>query len=731
MLYIFLIVYIIFFILNSYVYKKKINLPNVIITLWVLSSVLSMFGFYDMFVPGNTTYTYILFFIISLELFSILFYKVLFKKIYKPREPKKDYESEKINFKILNIILFVLIIIMIIFVFPSLKLLISGGSFSDIRDAYLNCENFSNKLQMFISLVLFPLGDAIGIYAIIQYVQKKKISYTLVLYLIFMAEVILYTGGRGKLVYIVIIMICALMDKYKNNVIRIIKENKAVMIAMGIIAIVVTIITLQRNLQGKGLIYNIYCYFAGNINLLGVYLNDPERFLLTTDNLLYGQILISGFSYPIIFLLEILGLDIKAGLYIAYEVTQSFIPISPNTTINNSVTAIYFALRDFGILGVFIYAAVIAFFFAYIYKRKEENDNLLNKAIYFLFIRCSIFLIFDFNFANTGNILTFIYLILLYIICVEKKGVNGDKCLFMSKILGYIKKPQYILFLLDRKRIITLKDETYLKIMYEKTLKKQLNLESPKTFNEKLQWLKLYDRNPKYIKMVDKYEVKEYISKVIGKEYVIPTLGIYENFEDIDFAKLPNKFIIKGTHDSGSTVICKDKKSFDYEEAKRKINKFTKQNYFYNGREWPYKNVKPRIIIEKYMEDPKDEVLRDYKFMCFNGKVKCSFVCSDRYTDEGLKVTFFDVDWNKLPFERHYPSSNKEISRPVNYELMIELSEKLAKDIPFVRVDWYEIDGKVYFGELTFYPGNGLEEFTPEEYDEILGSWIELPSVRK
>ena len=301
----------------------------------------------------------------------------------------------------------------------------------------------------------------------------------------------------------------------------------------------------------------------------------------------------------------------------------------------------------------------------------------------------------------------------------------------VRKLLAYIKKPQYILLLLDQKRILTLKDETYLKLLYKKTLQKELNLNNPKTFNEKLQWLKLYDRNPKYTMMVDKYEVKKYISDIIGEEYIIPTLGIYEKFEDIDFSKLPNQFVVKCTHDSASTIICKDKSNFNYIEAKKKISRCLKKNYFYAGREWAYKDVKPRIIVEKYMEELNEETLRDYKFMCFNGKVKCSFVCSNRYSKEGINVDFYDTDWVKMPFERHYKNSSQNIEKPKNYELMVKLSEKLSESIPFVRVDLYEINGKVYFGELTFYPGNGMEEFTPEKYDEILGSWICLPNGKE
>ncbi len=276
-----------------------------------------------------------------------------------------------------------------------------------------------------------------------------------------------------------------------------------------------------------------------------------------------------------------------------------------------------------------------------------------------------------------------------------------------------------------------LSDEAYIKLMYYCIMDRKVNLKNPQTFNEKLQWLKLYNRNPIYTMMVDKYEVKKYIAETIGEEYLIPTLGIYSSFNEIDFNKLPNQFVIKCTHDSGGVVICKDKTKLDINSAREKINKNLKNNFFYVGREWPYKDVKPRIIIEEYIDDHKNEDLNDYKFMCFNGKVKCSFVCSERRSKEGLKVTFFDLDWNKMPFERHYPYSKKNIAKPENYTKMIELSEKLSKNLPFVRIDFYEVNGKIYFGEITFFPGNGTEEFTPEEYDYLLGSWIELPERNK
>lgn len=301
----------------------------------------------------------------------------------------------------------------------------------------------------------------------------------------------------------------------------------------------------------------------------------------------------------------------------------------------------------------------------------------------------------------------------------------------IQTIKKIIKYPPYFIWLLDQKNIIRIPDKLYLKILYKIVLKKKLDLKNPKTFNEKLQWLKLYDRNPEYTKMVDKYEAKEYVSSIIGEEYIIPTLGVYDKFEDINFDKLPNQFVLKCTHDSGGLAICKNKKELDIDSLKSKIERRLRYQYFYSGREWPYKNIKPRIIIEKYMEDKKNEDLLDYKFMCFNGKVKCSFVCSNRNSEEGLNVDFYDLNWNKMPFERHYKISNVEIEKPKNYELMIKLAEKLSENTIFLRVDFYEINGKVYFGELTFYPGSGCEEFTPEEYDKILGDWIKLPKRKK
>lgn len=421
-------------------------------------------------------------------------------------------------------------------------------------------------------------------------------------------------------------------------------------------------------------------------------------------------------------------------------------------------------------------------------------------------------------------------------------------------------------------------DATFLRIDYWLRFGKKLNLKNPQTFNEKLQWLKLYDRRPDYITMVDKISVKEYVAKRIGKEFIIPTLGVWSKPEDIDWDALPNQFVIKWNHDSGSIVICNDKKVFDKDAAIKKLSYGAKVNGFWYGREWPYKGVKPMLLAEKYLDcgnnvrtdlidykffcfegEPKyiqviqdrrtretidffdinwnhqefiglvdsnssichasqipkkpsnlDEMviiarklskgmqfsridlyeveqktyfgeitlypasglgeflpgewnkiigdmlnlsgvngggykimiindlidmtrvyneLVDYKFMCFNGKVRCCFTCTDRFSGNGLKVTFYDNDWNIMPFERDHPRETTPIQKPYCYEEMKKAAEKLSEGLPFARIDFYEINKQPYFGEITLYPGSGHEAFQPKEWDYTLGSWIKMPNA--
>lgn len=280
-----------------------------------------------------------------------------------------------------------------------------------------------------------------------------------------------------------------------------------------------------------------------------------------------------------------------------------------------------------------------------------------------------------------------------------------------KSIINYIKKPYKILIYLAKKNKIYIRDDYFLKLQYKDIIGKKLNLENPKTFNEKLQWLKLNDRKDIYTTMVDKYEVKDYVANIIGKEYVIPTLGIYDKFEDINFENLPNQFVMKCTHDSGSTIVCKDKSKLNIKQIKNKLNKCLKKNFYYEGREWPYKNVKPRIIIEEYMEDSVEKELRDYKFYCFDGKVDYCMLCLERNLGKP-KFLYFDREW-KLKKEMSYDGQNKEndidYRKPDKIEKMFQMASYLSKGMKFVRIDMYNVNGKIYFGEYTFYPSSGLD----------------------
>lgn len=270
-------------------------------------------------------------------------------------------------------------------------------------------------------------------------------------------------------------------------------------------------------------------------------------------------------------------------------------------------------------------------------------------------------------------------------------------------------------------------DKLFIKIKFWLNTGYWPNLKNPKSFNEKLQWLKLYDRNPEYTVMVDKIKSKEWVyDKLNDKTVIIPTIGVWESIEDLNLDSLPDKFVLKTNHDSGCVHICTDKSKFDIDKAKKDLDKSLRNNYFYVGREWPYKNVKPLIFAEKLLEFDSSGDVPDYKLMCFNGKVVCSFVCTGRNTPEGLHVTFFDRDWNVLPLERKYKKSTVAISKPKNYEKMVRYAEVLSAGIDFLRVDFYSNGDNIYIGELTFYPGNGWESFNPIEWDYRLGEYINI-----
>lgn len=290
---------------------------------------------------------------------------------------------------------------------------------------------------------------------------------------------------------------------------------------------------------------------------------------------------------------------------------------------------------------------------------------------------------------------------------------------------GVLTSPRRLISVLGARGYLNwMPDALYLKIVFPGYTGYKLDIKNPKTFNEKLQWLKLYDRNPAYTQMVDKYGVREYIAKKIGEEYLIPLLGIWDRFEDIDFSQLPDQFVLKPTHDSGSVIICKDKSKLDIKETQKKIDKSLKRNFYYMGREWPYKNVKPRIIAEKYMEDESGE-LKDYKFYCFNGVVDCVMVCFDRKTGD-TKYYFFDNSWNLKRINKRGKEApeNFTLIKPKYIDKMFSLAETLSTEIPYVRVDLYELNSKIYFGELTFYPGSGFDPNYLKKTDEYFGNLI-------
>ena len=269
-------------------------------------------------------------------------------------------------------------------------------------------------------------------------------------------------------------------------------------------------------------------------------------------------------------------------------------------------------------------------------------------------------------------------------------------------------------------------DEMFLKMAYKRKFGKELDLNNPVTFNEKLQWLKLHNQNPEYSKMVDKYEAKKWVAERIGDEYIIPTLGVWDSFDEIDFNQLPNQFVLKCTHDSGGLVICKDKNHFDKVKAKKKIEASLKRNYFLVGREYPYKAVKPRIIAEQYMEDTTTKELRDYKIFTFDGIAKALFISSDRQSGK-TTADYFDINFNPLDFTWGYPHSKVLPSKPKSFDQMVKAAECLAKDTEELRVDFYEVNGKAYFGEMTFFDGSGFDAFGDIKDAKMLGEWINLP----
>lgn len=287
-------------------------------------------------------------------------------------------------------------------------------------------------------------------------------------------------------------------------------------------------------------------------------------------------------------------------------------------------------------------------------------------------------------------------------------------------------------FLIDsaRGKYNSMPDDEYLRRRFKAVFGRELDLDNPLTLNEKLQWLKLYNRCPGYTTYVDKYEVRAYIKETIGEKYLIPLLGVWDKVEAIDFESLPNQFVLKCNHNSGlGMCICKDKSKLDIDKARRELNKGLQQDYFLYSREYPYRDVKRKIIAEKFMQDSDRGELTDYKLQCFNGKFDSVFLCEGRFSSRGVRYHYFDRHWNYLPYCPYPDLDVSELKklRPQNYDEMISIAEKLAEGIPEVRIDLYEINGQVYFGEMTFFSQSGWDTDITYEADKEMGEKIVLP----
>lgn len=300
----------------------------------------------------------------------------------------------------------------------------------------------------------------------------------------------------------------------------------------------------------------------------------------------------------------------------------------------------------------------------------------------------------------------------------------------LARALDYLFHPVKIIIALSSRGYLRfISDEQYIKIMYKQNIGYTLDIDNPQTFNEKIQWLKLHDRNPLHINMVDKYLAKQEVAAIIGEKYIVPTLGVWENIDSVDFDNLPDQFVLKCTHDSGGLVVVKNKHSINMAQVKNKLQKCLKRNFYYLSREWPYKHIKPRIIAEEYLDDGKNSVPEDYKIYCMNGKPRYIVIFHNRFNNNReLSESVYDINWNKqnFSFDKHFKIEESVSEKPECLEEMLELAEKLCKDLCQVRVDFYIVNNKIYFGEITYYTASGLMPMIPPEMDSVIGDMFDL-----
>ncbi len=293
-------------------------------------------------------------------------------------------------------------------------------------------------------------------------------------------------------------------------------------------------------------------------------------------------------------------------------------------------------------------------------------------------------------------------------------------------------------YLIDPGKIVTalaargffnwLPDKPYLKMVFRARMKSKLNIEDARTFNEKQQWLKLYYRTDEQIRVADKVEVRPFVEHKIGKDYLIPAIGVYDRVSDIPWSDLPDRFVLKCSHASTANIVCKNKDALDISDAETKLTRWMKRNWFWYGREWPYLAIKPRILAEHFVDDGHAGGLIDYKFFCFDGEPRMMFVATDRQSkDDETKFDFYDLDWNWLPIQNGHPNAGDTLEKPDALGEMISLARTLSKGFPHVRVDLYYVAGRIYFGEMTFYHYSGFTPFIPAQWDVTLGNWLTLP----
>ena len=273
-------------------------------------------------------------------------------------------------------------------------------------------------------------------------------------------------------------------------------------------------------------------------------------------------------------------------------------------------------------------------------------------------------------------------------------------------------------------------DKAFLSMYYRWDFDRPLNWKNPTKYSEKLQWLKLYDRQPIYSLLVDKYDVKAHVAEIIGEAYLIPTLGVWDRWEDVDFGSLPEQFVLKCTSDSGSAVIVKDRAGFDPSVCPSSLARSMRTNFYWDSREWPYRSLRPRLIAEPYITDSRSGELIDYKFFCFDGCCKAMFVATGRQSGD-VRFDFYDREFNHLDMEDKHLNAAVPPAKPENYGRMVEIAERLSEGFPHVRIDLYNVAGKIYFGEYTFYHWSGFDHFKPASWDDTFGSWLDLGKVRR